>query len=464
MKIRILGAGLALASLLLAGAAQAKSVLFVLDASGSMWGRVGSEAKIDVARRVLGGLVHDLPADVSVGLEAYGHTRKDDCNDIETLAPVGSARSEVVGVVERITPRGMTPLTEAIRKASETLKTEEGASHIVVVSDGRETCGGDPCAAAAAARKAGHDLRVHVVGFDVDEEEAGELQCIAKGGGGRYFGARNADELVDASAEVKKTVAAPAPRPKPQPRPEPTPEPAPEPVAAPEPPPEPTSEVVFRDDFDGEDLDPSWEILNPNPDATIVEEGELLAINSTVGSLAEDTAENLFRLQDDMPKGDWTATARISIDFQTGREYVYFGLHEDGENHLMNWLSTDGGSCYSGGSYSWHLYATPGKRSKGKSTSKKQEIWRVGRCEGDDNGLAARMRKAQPILMRLTKTGRSYVFSIKLEGTEDPKWIELDKLTLLKSKGRLAIGATQYQAGSGETTLEVDWVEVERNS
>ena len=33
-----------------------------------------------------------------------------------------------------------------------------------------------------------------------------------------------------------------------------------------------------------------------------------------------------------------------------------------------------------------------------------------------------------------------------------------------KSKGRLAIGTTQYKDGSGETTLQVDWVEIERNS
>ena len=73
-------------------------MLFVLDASGSMWGRVDGEPKIDVARRVLGGLVRDLPADVSVGLQAYGHPRKDDCNDIEILAPPGSSCSQVVPV------------------------------------------------------------------------------------------------------------------------------------------------------------------------------------------------------------------------------------------------------------------------------------------------------------------------------------------------------------------------------
>ena len=74
-------AALGFAALVLAAPAQAASVLFVLDASGSMWGQVDGEHKIEIARRVLGGLIDDLPPEIEVGLEAYGHNRKDDCAD-----------------------------------------------------------------------------------------------------------------------------------------------------------------------------------------------------------------------------------------------------------------------------------------------------------------------------------------------------------------------------------------------
>ena len=94
-------------------AAHAATVLFVLDASGSMWGQIDGEPKIDIARRVLADLMSELPADVEIGLEAYGHNRKDDCADIEMLAPLVSDRSALKDAVQTLSPKGMTPLTES---------------------------------------------------------------------------------------------------------------------------------------------------------------------------------------------------------------------------------------------------------------------------------------------------------------------------------------------------------------
>ena len=64
--------------------------ILVLDASGSMWGQIAGEAKIAIAKKVLGDLLSDLPADRRLGLIAYGHRRAGDCADIEELAAVGA--------------------------------------------------------------------------------------------------------------------------------------------------------------------------------------------------------------------------------------------------------------------------------------------------------------------------------------------------------------------------------------
>ena len=63
-------------------------IIFVLDASGSMWGKVNGEAKIVSAKTVLKKAINDLPDDSEVGLIAYGHRKKGDCEDIETLSPL----------------------------------------------------------------------------------------------------------------------------------------------------------------------------------------------------------------------------------------------------------------------------------------------------------------------------------------------------------------------------------------
>jgi hypothetical protein len=188
------------------------SVLLILDASGSMWGRMEERAKIEIAREATRELIEGLPPATRIGLQAYGHRSKGACDDIEVLAAPGSAsRADLLRRIAAIQPKGMTPITAALDRAGELLATEEAQAEIVLISDGKETCGGDPCAAARTLRDRGLPLRVHVVGFDVGAEEREQLACIADAGGGRYFGAGNTAELRQALAQVREEVQ-PGPR------------------------------------------------------------------------------------------------------------------------------------------------------------------------------------------------------------------------------------------------------------
>ncbi len=189
------------------GAATAPGVLFILDASGSMKAKIDNREKIVIAKEVMSNLLRDLPATIRVGLEVYGHHTKGDCNDIEVMAPVGQAdKAALIQRIQAIDPKGMTPITQALQVAAEQLKTAEQETTVVLVSDGEETCKGDPCAAVASLVQQGVKLKVHVVGFDVAEKEQQQLMCIAKAGNGRYFTAHNAEQLKDALTEVKQEV------------------------------------------------------------------------------------------------------------------------------------------------------------------------------------------------------------------------------------------------------------------
>lgn len=198
-----------------AEAGEGDSVLVVMDASGSMWGRMEGRSKIEIARDAVRELVDALPPTTAVGLQVYGHRRKGDCADIELMvAPKGADRQPVLRAIDAVQPKGMTPITAALEGAADALATHEQAAAIVLVSDGKETCGGDPCAATRRLRERGLPLRVHVVGFDVGADERAQLACIAEAGGGRYFGAGSTAELRQALAQVREEVkpAPPAPR------------------------------------------------------------------------------------------------------------------------------------------------------------------------------------------------------------------------------------------------------------
>ena len=188
---------------------QAGNFIFILDASGSMAAQIQGRAKIDVAKEVLSGLIRDLPATSNVGLVAYGHRQKGDCTDVEELAPLSPLDKDgLIGKIRGLNPKGMTPLTYSVQKVAEGLKGIRQETTIVLVSDGVETCKGDPCSLVRELKASGVKFVLHVIGFDVTEKERAELACIAAAGGGSYYAARNAGEFkLAAQKAVEKTEA-----------------------------------------------------------------------------------------------------------------------------------------------------------------------------------------------------------------------------------------------------------------
>lgn len=176
--------------------------ILILDASGSMWGQIDGVNKIVIAKDVVEGLVRGLPENQRLGMVAYGHRKKGDCNDIETLADVGADRDDVIAQIRALSPVGKTPLTKSVEHAATELNYTENAATVILVSDGLETCEADPCALARTLEENGLDFTVHVVGFDVTEEERQGLQCIAEETGGEFLAADNADELNAALTQV----------------------------------------------------------------------------------------------------------------------------------------------------------------------------------------------------------------------------------------------------------------------
>ncbi|MBZ0113457.1 MAG: VWA domain-containing protein [Thermoanaerobaculia bacterium] len=183
------------------------SVLFVLDGSGSMWGRVEGRPKIEVAREALATVLTDLPAYVDVGLVAYGHRSKEDCEDIALVAPLGEkSASELKTVIRGVEPRGQTPLSRSLLVAFDEVATRPGMVHVVLISDGEETCGGDPCALMSDLRSAGSRVNYHVIGFDVSDKEGAQLRCVAEAGRGEYHSATDLDSLTGALGQVRRKV------------------------------------------------------------------------------------------------------------------------------------------------------------------------------------------------------------------------------------------------------------------
>jgi len=179
-----------------------KDTILILDASGSMWGQIDGVNKIVIAKDTVETLVRGLPAERRLGMVAYGHRKKGDCSDIETIADVGADRNTVIKKIRELSPKGKTPLTKSVEHAATELNYTENAATVILVSDGLENCAADPCALARTLEENGLDFTVHVVGFDVTEEERKGLVCIAEETGGQFLSADNALQLTEALTQV----------------------------------------------------------------------------------------------------------------------------------------------------------------------------------------------------------------------------------------------------------------------
>lgn len=141
--------------------------------------------RITRAREAFTTAVAELPAELDLGLVVF-----QECRDIRKVGIFEAARrGAAIDYIKAMIPKGRTPLADSLRTAAEMLG--DGKSSIVLLTDGREFCGGDPCAAAAEI-KAGHpDTPVHVI----DITGQAKAECIAERTGGRSYKPEAADDL-----------------------------------------------------------------------------------------------------------------------------------------------------------------------------------------------------------------------------------------------------------------------------
>jgi Ca-activated chloride channel family protein len=178
--------------------------VIVFDASGSMWAQLeNGKSRIEIAREVMGDFAGERDASTPVGVVAYGHSRRGDCEDIEVVLPVGEhGGTGLEQTIRRLNPRGKTPLTAAMSRARTMLPPTAESADIILITDGLENCGGDPCALAAEFAVEGIDLRAHVVGFALEAEAVQTLACVPEQTGGQLFTTQSGAELAAALTEV----------------------------------------------------------------------------------------------------------------------------------------------------------------------------------------------------------------------------------------------------------------------
>jgi Ca-activated chloride channel family protein len=174
----------------------ASPIIFIYDASGSMWGELEGRTKKEIAVEVLSTVVSGLSAQQAIGLVAYGHRNKEDCEDVEFAVPADNTdKKKVIDRIRGFTPLGKTPLAHSTRLVIQSLKARQAKATIILVTDGIESCEGDICDVVKSAIGEGIEFRMHIVGFGLQGQEVDQLRCAAGAARGQYFDAADASGL-----------------------------------------------------------------------------------------------------------------------------------------------------------------------------------------------------------------------------------------------------------------------------
>lgn len=182
------------------------NVEIILDASGSMKEKIGDKTKMELAKEAIKEFAKSLPQEAKVSLRVYGHKgsgadahKELSCSSSEMVYPLQSYDADklddALGLFE---PTGWTSIAHSLRLAEQDfagVDADKNTNVIYLVSDGIETCGGDPVAVAKELSQSKIMPLLNVIGFDVNAEGQKQLKEIAQASEGLYANVTNREQF-----------------------------------------------------------------------------------------------------------------------------------------------------------------------------------------------------------------------------------------------------------------------------
>lgn len=189
-----------------------EEILIILDFSSSMQKKLNDQPRINYAVNALRNVIDKLPDDTKIGLRIFGPDEKSltmyrsgtgintnrDCRASKLEVPIASNNKS--NIKNRLSgyyrPFGESPIGYSLRQAiNNDFLLTESLKHIVLITDGKEGCGDDPCRYIRELMTTRDDIKIDVIGISTDENAYSQLSCLASTTKGKYFIVRNIDDL-----------------------------------------------------------------------------------------------------------------------------------------------------------------------------------------------------------------------------------------------------------------------------
>ena len=177
---------------------QVTRVLFIFDASQSMYAQWDGNSRMEIAKELLSNMLDSLDnkENLQVGLRCYGHQKTSppqDCRDTRLEVPFGNNTIPAIkNRLKTLRPKGTTPIAKALESGALDFPeiTSNSRNIVILITDGIEECGGDPCAVSRLYQEKKIILKPFVIGIGLSEEYKKNFECV-----GTFYDARNPDEF-----------------------------------------------------------------------------------------------------------------------------------------------------------------------------------------------------------------------------------------------------------------------------
>lgn len=163
-------------------------VLFVFDASNSMSTKFHAATRMDGAKDLFYKFIDSLGKnkDMLFALRMYGHTVKyppGDCKDSKLVVPFSkNNKEEIKQKVKEAKPTGITPIEHSLTESANDFVDNKTNNIVIIITDGIEECGGDPCKARQKLMEKGIVFKPFIIGIGLTPEQIKTFECV-----GTYF-------------------------------------------------------------------------------------------------------------------------------------------------------------------------------------------------------------------------------------------------------------------------------------
>jgi hypothetical protein len=190
-------------------------VLIVLDHSGSMTTKSGTQSNWEHAKTAVQNLATQYAIQIRFGLMLFPkHPNGSSCEGGQINVQVGNNTQAAIGaVLGAASPTGLTPISVSLKNAHNYLQgiDPQKKKYVLLITDGQETCGGKPVDWVKALY--GKNIETYVVGFGsgVDQTELNDLATAGgtaiPGGTTKYYQADNPTQLNQALQAIGSLVS-----------------------------------------------------------------------------------------------------------------------------------------------------------------------------------------------------------------------------------------------------------------